>query len=185
MAAPRLDRVGVRARTEGNPLQELAHRRRQCLCWLDRHRSREGIHDGQGHRCRTSDWPKQAPNPFTDALNRVQKYVASTTLHNPLPWQNSRLLEGDARDAVARLKNEIEENLVIFGSGVLVRALLGRGLVDEILLQIHPLVLGTGRRLFPESTSAPRPMQLVDAVTTPTQVILATYRPCTDGSAAG
>jgi len=88
-------------------------------------------------------WPKQAPNPFTEALNRVQKYVASTTLTEPLPWQHSTLLKGDAADAVARLKEDLDENLVVFGSGVLVRSLLPRNLVDEFVLLIHPLVLGS------------------------------------------
>ena len=130
-------------------------------------------------------WPKQAPNPFTDALNRVQKYVASTTLQEPLPWENSRLLKGDAADAAARLKCDTEENLVIFGSGVLVRSLLARRLVDELLLHIHPVLLGAGRRLFPESTAAPQTLELLDAVTTPTGVLIATYVPSLeDGHAA-
>jgi dihydrofolate reductase len=93
-------------------------------------------------------WPAQAPNPFTEALNRVQKYVASTTLTEPLGWQNSVLLAGDAADAVARLRKEVDDNLVVFGSGVLVRSLIPLGLVDELVLFIHPLVLGSGRRLF-------------------------------------
>ena len=96
-------------------------------------------------------WPKQPPNPFTDALNRVQKYVASTTLTEPLPWQNSTLLDGDATDAVTKLKEDVAENLVVFGSGVLVRTLLPRHLVDELVLFVHPLVLGAGRRLFPDT----------------------------------
>nr|BFE84983.1 hypothetical protein GCM10020093_075840 [Planobispora longispora] len=83
-------------------------------------------------------WPRQAPNPFTEALDRAQKYVASTTLTEPLPWQNSTLLKGDAAAAVAGLKEEVAENLVVFGSGVLVRSLLPYGLVDEFVLLIHP-----------------------------------------------
>lgn len=122
-------------------------------------------------------WPKQEPNPFTEALNRVQKYVASTTLTEPLPWQNSTLLRGDAAEAVARLKREREENLVVFGSGVLVRSLLPRQLIDELMLLVYPLVLGTGRRLFPESGDVVSAMQLVDSATTGTGVIIATYRP--------
>jgi len=64
-------------------------------------------------------WPKQDPNPITEALNSGQKYVASTTLTEPLPWPNSTLLRGDATKAVARLKDELDENLVVFGSGLL------------------------------------------------------------------
>jgi dihydrofolate reductase len=122
-------------------------------------------------------WPKQEPNPFTEALNRVQKYVASTTLTEPLPWQNSTLLEGDAADAVARLKEERRENLVVFGSGVLVQSLMPRNLVDEFVLLTHPLVLGSGRRLFPGTGSNHSALELVDSATTATGVVIATYRP--------
>lgn len=121
-------------------------------------------------------WPKQEPNPFTEALNRVQKYVASTTLTEPLAWQNSTLLKGDATEAVARLKQERKENLVMFGSGVLVRSLMPHNLIDKLVLLIHPLVLGSGRRLFPASSSDPSAFQLDDSVATGTGVIIATYR---------
>jgi dihydrofolate reductase len=122
-------------------------------------------------------WPKQEPNPFTEALNAAQKYVVSTTLTDPLPWQNSTLLKGDAAEAVAGLKRELDENLVVFGSGVLVRSLLPHDLVDELLLLIHPLVLGSGRRLFQDTGSSPSAFELVDSATTGTSVLMATYRP--------
>ena len=122
-------------------------------------------------------WPKQEPNPFTDALNRAEKYVASTTLDEPLPWQNSTLLKGDVADAVAALKRELGENLVVFGSGVLVRSLIPHGLVDELLLLIHPLVLGSGRRLFPDTGTSPLTFDLAESATTDTGVLMATYRP--------
>jgi dihydrofolate reductase len=121
-------------------------------------------------------WPKQPPNPFTDALTRAQKYVASSSLREPLPWENSTLLEGDAVQAVAQLKAELRENLVVFGSGVLVRSLLARGLVDEFVLQIHPLVLGTGRRLFAADATMAE-FELVDSSITQRGVIAAVYRP--------
>ncbi|MEN3537413.1 dihydrofolate reductase family protein [Microbispora sp. ZYX-F-249] len=120
-------------------------------------------------------WPAQEPNPFTDALNRVQKYVASTTLTEPLTWQNSTLLKGGAADAVPGLKEELAGNLVVFGSGVLVRSLLPHRLVDELVLLIHPVVLGSGRRLFDETS--PESFELVDSTTTRTGVVIATYRP--------
>jgi dihydrofolate reductase len=122
-------------------------------------------------------WPKQAPNPFTEALNRVQKYVASTTLTEPLPWQHSTLLIGDAAVAVARLKEDLDENLVVFGSGVLVRSLLPRNLVDEFVLLIHPLLLGSGRQLFPSSGSDLFAFRLIDSATTATGVMIGTYQP--------
>jgi dihydrofolate reductase len=120
-------------------------------------------------------WPRQAPNPFTEALTQARKHVASTTLREPLPWANSEILRGDALEAVAALRDQPGGNLVIFGSGVLVRALMRRGLIDEFVLQIHPLMLGSGRRLFPEA-GPPAAFQLAGSVTTTTGVIIATYQ---------
>jgi dihydrofolate reductase len=122
-------------------------------------------------------WPRQADNPYTTALNAARKYVASTSLSEPLPWENSVLLAGDAVDAVARLRERPGGHLTVLGSGVLFRALAERGLVDEYLLLIHPLVLGSGRRLF--DSGPPRSLRLADAVTTTTGVIIATYHPAT------
>jgi dihydrofolate reductase len=119
-------------------------------------------------------WPKQKDNPYTEVLNRVEKYVASTTLEEPLPWENSTLLEGDAVDAVDALKAESGENLGILGSGQLVRSLMSRDLIDEFLLLIFPLVLGSGQCLFPEGTFAK--LRLVDSLTTTTGVVIGTYR---------
>jgi dihydrofolate reductase len=122
-------------------------------------------------------WPKQPPNPFTAALTSVRKYVASTTLTEPLPWENSVLLKGEATDTVARLKAELDENLIVFGSGVLVRSLMEHGLVDEFLLFIHPLVLGSGRRLFAGSGPALPPLALAESTTTGNGVLIAAYQP--------
>lgn len=122
-------------------------------------------------------WPKQEPNPFTEALDRAQKYVASTTLTEPLAWQNSTLLKGEGAEAVARLKQDVQENLVVFGSGVLVRSLMSRGLVDELVLMTHPLVLGAGRRLFPGSGPLLSDFRLADSATSDAGVIIAVYQP--------
>ena len=119
-------------------------------------------------------WPKQKDNPYTETLNRTQKYVASMTLDEPLPWENSTLLQGDAVAAVESLRREEGASLGILGSGELVRALMRRGLIDEFVLLIHPLVLGSGQRLFPQG--APVPLRLTDSVTTTTGVLIATYR---------
>lgn len=121
-------------------------------------------------------WPKQGDNPFTLALNQATKYVASTTLREPLTWQNSVLLEGDAAEGVARLKQKLEANLVVFGSGVLVRSLMRRQLVDDLVLLTHPLVLGTGRRLF-EHPGDCAALQLVESTVTSNGVIVAVYTP--------
>jgi dihydrofolate reductase len=129
-----------------------------------------------------SYWPHQTDNPFTEVLDNSQKYVASRTLHEPLPWQNSTLLKGDVAEAVVRLREEPGKDIVVLGSGDLLQSLIRHGLVDEYMLLVHPLVLGSGRRLFPDGGSFAR-LRLVDSVTTTTGVIIATYRP-TEASAA-
>jgi dihydrofolate reductase len=121
-------------------------------------------------------WPNQTDNPFTQVLNTTLKYVASTTLAEPLPWSNSTLLEGDAAQAVARLKQQPGKDLVVLGSGELVQSLMRRNLVDEYVLLIHPLVLGSGRRLFPDG-SPTAALRLLDAKPTTTGVVAATYQP--------
>jgi len=122
-----------------------------------------------------SFWNTQ-DSPFKHALNAAPKYVASRTFREPLPWPNSTLLAGDAADAVAELKKEPGKDLQIMGSGELIRSLMPRGLIDEYLLMIHPLVLGSGRRLFsggiPMST-----LRLMEAKPTTTGVVIATYQP--------
>lgn len=121
-------------------------------------------------------WPRQPyDNPFAEPFNRAAKFVASTTLAEPLSWRNSTLLKGDAADAVAGLKGGLDENLVVFGSGVLVRSLMRRDLIDELVLLVHPLVLGEGRRLFTEDVPPAR-YRLAGSATTGTGVIIATYR---------
>jgi dihydrofolate reductase len=123
-----------------------------------------------------SVWPNQKDNPFSEVLNNRQKYVASTTLQEPLPWSNSNLLKGDAAEAVARLKEQPGNDLVVLGSGELVQTLMRRNLVDEYVLLIHPLVLGSGRRLFVDG-GAFATLRLVETRTTTTGVVIATYQP--------
>jgi dihydrofolate reductase len=122
-----------------------------------------------------SVWPNRKDNPFTPVLDNAQKYVASTTLDEPLPWKNSTLLRGEAANAVAELKNQPGKDIVVMGSGVLVRSLMERDLVDEFVLMIHPLVLGRGRRLFTGNGSSGA-LDLVSAKPTTTGVVIATYR---------
>jgi dihydrofolate reductase len=121
-------------------------------------------------------WPKRTDNPFTEVLNNSQKYVASTTLKEPLPWRNSTLLSGDAEAAVAALKGKLGKDLVVLGSGELVQSLMRRNLIDVYVLSIHPLVLGSGRRLFPDGGPFAA-LRLVDTKTTTTGVVIATYQP--------
>ena len=122
-------------------------------------------------------WPNQPePNPFTEVLNETPKYVASRTLAEPLPWVNSTLLSGEAVDTVRELKGQPGKDLVVLGSGDLVRSLMAHDLVDEYRLLIHPLVLGTGRRMFADPGPA-IDLRLVQTVTTTTGVVIASYRP--------
>lgn len=113
--------------------------------------------------------------PFKDALNSARKYIASSNPAASLDWPNSTLLHGDVPAAVADLKENSDANLVIMGSGELICSLMAAGVIDEYLLMIAPLVLGTGRRLFAGSTHAS--LRLVDSITTGTGVLVATYEP--------
>ncbi len=123
-----------------------------------------------------SFWPNQSGSPYTEVLNNAQKYVASTTLKEPLPWRNSTLLKGDVAQAIAKLKTQPGNDFLVMGSGELIQTLRKHNLVDRYILLIHPLVLGSGRRLFPEG-GIHSALKLVDTQTTPTGVVIATYEP--------
>ncbi|GAB3228179.1 dihydrofolate reductase family protein [Glycomyces halotolerans] len=126
-----------------------------------------------------SYWPKQQDNPYTEVLERTEKYVASTTLREPLPWRHSILLDGTP--GVADLKRRPGPDVTVMGSGDLIGTLMDERLIDEFVLMIHPVVLGTGRRLFDRSERRIE-MDLVDSITTTTGVVIATYRPQGGGS---
>ncbi len=119
-------------------------------------------------------WPKQTDNPYTEVLNQTPKYVASTTATEPLPWQNSTLLSGDLAAEVTALRDRTDGAIAVLGSGELVRWLAEQDLVDEYVMLIHPLVLGSGTRLFAENGPR-RALRLTDAVITTTGVVIATY----------
>ena len=121
-------------------------------------------------------WPGRTDNPFTQVLDRAQKYVVSTTLVEPLPWENSTLLKGDVTQSVAGLKQQAGKDILVMGSGELAGSLIRQNLVDHYVLLVHPLLLGSGRRLFPDHGAFAR-LQLVDATPTTTGVVIATYRP--------
>jgi dihydrofolate reductase len=117
-------------------------------------------------------WPHRTDNPFTDVLNRTTKYVASRTLTEPLPWENSVLLPGDAAEALADVKED--KDLVVLGSGELIASLRRADLVDAYTLLIHPILLGSGRKLF-DGVQLPRTLRLTQATPTTTGVIVAQY----------
>jgi dihydrofolate reductase len=120
-------------------------------------------------------WPNRPGNPFSEALTNTTKFVASRSLAEPLPWDNSILLSGDAEGDVAELKRQRDGTLTVFGSGALIGALIAADLIDEYLLMVHPLVLGSGRRLFGTGSSSAE-LDLIDSVTTETGVVIAAYR---------
>jgi dihydrofolate reductase len=110
-------------------------------------------------------------------MNAIHKYVASRTLtQDDMTWNTTLLDPGDAVAATAALRAQEGGDLVMWGSVSLVRALLAAGLVDQLLLMVEPILLGGGKRIFPDDGEA-RPLELVDAVTTGTGVQVCTYRP--------
>ena len=124
-----------------------------------------------------SVWPNMsADNPYTAVINNTRKYVASRTLKEPLAWNNSVLLSGDAVKAVAKLKKQPGKDLVVLGSGELIQSLMPAGLVDEFVLLVHPLILGQGIHLFPDG-GASEYLKLTDVRATTTGVLIATYEP--------
>jgi dihydrofolate reductase len=121
-------------------------------------------------------WPFVSDDdPIAAHLNRLPKYVATTTL-TTLDWAGSHVLGGDLVGSVAELKADGEGFISVLGSGELVQTLIAHGLVDDYRLFVHPLVLGTGKRLFRE-TPRPIPMRLVDCTPTTTGVLLLSYEP--------
>ncbi|HMB17927.1 MAG TPA: dihydrofolate reductase family protein [Gaiellaceae bacterium] len=124
-------------------------------------------------------WPNapEEEQVVAEPLNTKPKYVASTTLSEPLEWQNSTVLQGDIAEAVPALKQEDDAgDLHVIGSSELVRELIANDLVDELRVMIDPLVVGGGKRVFNDD-GALRPWRLVDSQVTTTGAILATYAP--------
>ncbi|HZB22327.1 MAG TPA: dihydrofolate reductase family protein [Gaiellaceae bacterium] len=120
-------------------------------------------------------WPHQRDEPGAEQLNSATKYVASRTLDS-VEWENSQLLEGDAAEAVARLKEQDGPEIQVHGSSDLIQTLLEHGLVDELRVWIFPVVLGTGKRLFGDG-AVPAGLELVDSRTASTGVVFLTYAP--------
>ena len=123
-------------------------------------------------------WPNapEEEQVIAEPLNNQPKHVASTTLSEPLEWQNSTLLKGDVPQAVAALKQEDGGDVHVIGSTQLVQTLVEHDLVDEFRVMIDPLVLGGGKRIFRDD-GVLRPLQLLDHEVTGTGAILATYAP--------
>jgi dihydrofolate reductase len=122
-------------------------------------------------------WPAQDPqeNEIAGYMNGVRKYVVSTTL-DTVEWSNSTLINANTTDRIAELKRQPGKDISISGSGALVRSLLREGLLDELRLMVHPVVVGSGKRLF-EPGEGRKSLELVDSMTFGTGVVYLTYRP--------
>jgi dihydrofolate reductase len=124
-----------------------------------------------------ASWPLRSGDPFTDRMNGLPKYVASTTLQEPLEW-NATLLKAGVVDAVASLKEQSGDDILIYGSGALVNDLLPHKLIDEYRRMIYPLVLGTGKRFFRDGYDRST-LTLKRAETASTGVAMLVYEPVT------
>ena len=113
-------------------------------------------------------------NPFADVLNAVQKYVVSTTLKSASAWRNSTLISDNVVQSIRELKNQPGKNILIDGSSVLNHTLIENDLADEFILHVYPLVLGSGKRLFPEGKRLD--LTLVESSQLPTGVLYTRYR---------
>jgi len=122
-------------------------------------------------------WPERAGDPYADQMNAIGKYVVSSTLReDDLTW-NTTLIPGDrAVQEIAALREQDGGDLITWGSASLATTMLAEGLVDELTVMIEPILLGGGKRIFPEDGGA-RPLELVNTLTTGTGVLVNTYRP--------
>jgi dihydrofolate reductase len=126
-------------------------------------------------------WPDQpGGTPMVDFLNGVPKYVVSGTLEEPLGWNNSVLIKGEVAEEIAKLKRRQGKDITVLGSGALVRSLLKDGLLDELRLMVHPVVLGGGNRLLEEGSDQ-KALELVDSKAFSMGVVYLAYRPADEG----
>jgi dihydrofolate reductase len=128
-----------------------------------------------------ASWPSRTDDAgFADKFNSMPKYVVSSTLAEP-EWNNSTVLKGDVVEEVSRLKQEQDGDIVVHGSPQLVQTLLDHDLVDELRLMVFPVVLGSGKRLFGE-TSDKKPLRLTDTKVVGDGVAILTYQPAAAGA---
>jgi dihydrofolate reductase len=120
-------------------------------------------------------WPERK-GEFADKMNAMPKYVVSSTLEEPLEWNNSTLIQGDVAEGVGTLKGQDGGPILVAGSATLVRSLIENDLVDELRLMVFPVMIGGGKRLFPESQQK-KPFKLSDSQTFETGVTVLTYEP--------
>jgi dihydrofolate reductase len=124
-------------------------------------------------------WPTAtAEGDFVTRINSLPKYVVSSTLEE-LEWSNSRLIKGDIAAEVSRLKQQRGQDILIYGSADLVNLLMKHNLIDEYRLMVHPIVFGSGKRLFKDN-NVPRPLKLVASKPLSTGIVILTYQPGQD-----
>jgi len=123
-------------------------------------------------------WPTSTDEPFASHINNTPKYVVSTTLDKVEwgKWEKPTLIKGNLAKEINKLKQQPGKNIGVSGSPTLVRSLLHADLLDELKLMIHPVVVGSGKRLFAEEVD-PKRLQLVDSKVTGTGVVILTYQP--------
>jgi dihydrofolate reductase len=119
--------------------------------------------------------PMPAGDPFGDVMNGMQKYVVSSTLKSATAWRNSTLISSNVAEEIRKLKEQPGKNIAVDGSSVLIRTLIENDLVDEFALHVYPLVLGRGKRLFPEGERID--LKLIGSQALPTGVVFQQYRP--------
>ena len=127
----------------------------------------------QGHGAAFDPMP--AGDPFGDVMKSKKKYVVSTTLKSTSLWRNSTIISGNVVEEVRKLKEQPGQNIVLDGSSVLVHTLIENDLVDEYSLHVYPLVLGSGKRLFPDGKRVD--LKLIESQALPTGVIFQQYQP--------
>ena len=120
-------------------------------------------------------WPERS-GQFADKFNSMPKHVVSSTLSEPLAWNNSTVLAGDPADEVAQLKEGDGGPILVAGSATLVHSLIENDLVDELRLMVFPVLIGGGKRVFPES-SQKKPFELTDSRRFKSGVAVNTYQP--------
>jgi dihydrofolate reductase len=124
-------------------------------------------------------WPTSNDEPFASFINQTPKYVVSTTLKK-VDWKNSTLLKGNLAEELSRLKQRPGKDILVAGSPTLVRSLLQSNLLDELMLMVHPVIVGSGKRLFSDGGVVKR-LRLVDSKRTRTGVLIGTYHPAEHG----
>src|SRR5215213_7694189 len=126
-------------------------------------------------------WPRmtESAGEYADMMNGYPKYVVSTTLEEPLEWNNSTLIKGNVAEEVSRLKQEPGKDILVFGSGVLVNALMRHDLIDEYRLMVFPVVLGSGKRLFGDGDDT-KVLRLIETKTFGSGVAVLYYRPAVE-----